>query len=89
MIANNKPTSHNIVKDCIRNIELFNIWISVSFPDRALTFNIDRGIHSLTDHILSEPESKDSAKIKQLNNLINKTILTRKNCTLIKFITVV
>lgn len=67
MNANNKstsPTRYSLVKDCINNIEIINIWISVIFSNRALIFIIDRGLHSLTDLILSEPESKDSTKIK-------------------------
>lgn len=67
MNVNNKLISlirYSLVKDCINNIEIINIWIFVIFFNRALIFIIDRGLYFFIDFILLELESKDFIKIK-------------------------
>lgn len=66
MNANNKstsPTRYSLVKDCINNIEIINIWISVIFSNRALIFIIDRGLHSLTDLIRTREQRFHQNKV--------------------------
>lgn len=54
MNVNNKLISlirYSLVKDCINNIEIINIWIFVIFFNRALIFIIDRGLYFFIDFI--------------------------------------